>query len=99
MTRRRRASPLPILLLLVLCCGAFSLGLWGYSTLQNEVVLAFGPSADSLSLLQRNVYAFRLLSGIETLTIPADPSGSPIIFHINSGEAVGSITSRLEAQG
>jgi len=99
MTRRRRSSPLPILLLLVLCCGAFSLGLWGYSTLQNEVVLAFGPSADSLSLLQRNVYAFRLLSGIETLTIPADPSGSPIIFHIDTGEAVGSITSRLEAQG
>jgi UPF0755 protein len=31
--------------------------------------------------------------------MPADPSGSPIIFHIDSGEAVGSITSRLEARG
>jgi len=82
-----------------LCCGAVSLALWGYSTLHNEVILAFGPPADGISLVQQNLYAFRLRSRIDILTTPVEPRGDPFIFQIESGESVGSIISRLEAHG
>jgi hypothetical protein len=56
MSRRHRTSPIPFILLIVLCCGVFSLALWMYSAMHNEVQLTFGPPSDRLSLIQQNLY-------------------------------------------
>lgn len=58
----------------------------------------FGPPSSALSLTQRALYSYRLVSNSESLLTPADDQGQPRTFKIEIGESVNSISTRLEEE-
>jgi len=56
----------------------------------------FGPPDSSLSLIQKTIYSYRLLSNQDILLSPLDAQGAYGKFEIELGESVNSISARLE---
>lgn len=78
------------------------LGLAGFAFLADRLprlaAEKFGPSGSALSLTQRALYSYRLVSNSENLLTPADTQGQPRTFKIEMGESVNSISTRLEEE-
>ena len=64
-----------------------------------RAILLYGSPAAHLSISDRIEYSTRLLAYGDTLTAPLDPNGVEQSFHIDQGESVASIASRLEGFG
>jgi len=61
--------------------------------------LLYGPPARSLSIADRIDYSRRLLSHGQLLTTPFNTNGIEQPFHIDQGEPIASIATRLEQSG
>ncbi len=86
-----------IILLLVACLVLLAGGLLSVR-LPAMAAEKFGFPSSSLSLPQRVIYSFRLLSNESTLLSPADPLGKPRSFSVQLGEPVNAIAARLEEE-
>ncbi|MBI5354561.1 MAG: endolytic transglycosylase MltG [Chloroflexi bacterium] len=82
----------PILFLLAIFACIFLV--LGYIPAQAS--LKFGPPASALSISSRIDYSARLLLHGSALTSPLNPNGGEQTFHVEQGESVSSITTRLQ---
>ena len=97
---RRRSSCLLsslVLALLALCLFAILVG--SFFLLPDYASERFGPSSPDMSPVERVYRSALLLLQANTLTLPADPYGTPQPFQVALGEAPGSVASRLEQSG
>jgi UPF0755 protein len=88
-----RRSHLILAALIVIFLVAIYL-LLGY--IPTRASLLYGPPARSLSISDRIEYSARLLSHGNLLTISLNPNGGEQSFHIEQGEAISSVATRLE---
>ncbi len=93
----RRRSSLPVLLigLSLLTLLLLALG-FGVPAVAES---AFGPPSPALSAWQRFSFGLKLLVNADDLTAPRDPNGGEMLFIIDPGESVFSISNRLEQAG
>ncbi|NJN79751.1 MAG: endolytic transglycosylase MltG [Anaerolineales bacterium] len=90
----RRNQPYFILAILVILASVCAF-VFLYSV-PARASLLYGPPAKHLSISDRIEYSMRLLSYGDELSTPLNPNGSEQTFIIESGEAVFSISNRLE---
>jgi UPF0755 protein len=98
MTKRKKASPLFSIILILLVI--ISLGILGvYYMMVRSVRAEFGEPAANLSLTQRMMFTVELFVSREPLLSPQAMPGIEQRFIINQGESVGMICIRLEKDG
>jgi len=90
---------LVLVLLLVMVCLAFATGTLLIEFLPRRASQVFGPPSPNLSLIQKTLYSYRLLSNERTFLAPMDDQASLRTFSIETGESVNSISTRLEEEG
>jgi len=86
--RLNRFIPLIILFFIVICLVP------GFILVR--VTSLYGPPSRSLSIFSRVQYSVRLLSEGNQLTSPLNPGGAEQPFHIDQGESISSIATRLQ---
>ena len=79
------------IVLLILACICLMLGY-----IPARASMLYGPPARSLSISDRIEYSTRLLSHGDLLAKPFNPNGIEQPFHIEQGESIHSIATRLE---
>ena len=89
---------LTLILLLLFACLATLAGALLSARLPEMAAEKFGPPSPALSLQQRVIYSFRLLSNESSLLSPVDPQGKPRLFSVELGEPVNSVAARLEEE-
>ncbi len=93
----RRRSRLPLFLIVLSLLALLGLLLWfGVPPLAGAV---FGPPGPALNGWQRFNFGLQLLLHADRLTVPRDPNGGEMLFIIDPGENVLSISNRLEQAG
>jgi UPF0755 protein len=92
---RRFSPPYFLLFLSFLALLFLTLG-FGISSLAESI---FGPPSPALSAWQRFSFGLELLARLDRLTLPRDPGGAEVLFVIEPGESVFSISNRLEQTG
>jgi UPF0755 protein len=90
---------LVLVLLLAMVCLAFASGALLVEFLPRRATQVFGPPSTNLSLIQRTIYSYRLLSNEKKFLSPLEDHASSRLFLIESGESVNSISTRLEEEG
>lgn len=93
--RRRSCLPLFLIALSLLALLLLALG-FGVPVLAEST---FGPPSPALDAWQRFSFGLQLLLHADSLTVPPDPNGGEMLFIIDPGESVLSISSRLEQAG
>jgi len=95
----RRGQSFQILVWLILGALFVTILVYGAVSIPRQARDAFGAPAPQLGPAQTFSYAARLLLYQNDLTTPKDSAGASQPFTVNSGEAIDSITFRLENNG
>ncbi len=94
---KRRPSCLPGILLLIILAGMVVLV--SVVFVPSMARQTFGASGPRLNAWQRLYYALDLVWNAKDLTEPRDPAGAELLFVIQPGESVASISKHLEDAG
>lgn len=93
--KKRSCLPLFLLVLSLLAIILLALG-WFVPLAAGST---FGPPSPALNAWQRFSFGLELLANADDLTVPRDPDGGEMLFIIDPGESVLSISNRLETAG
>lgn len=100
MTRRRSAClPLSVLILLVVASLVLIILVGIVFSLPERAAKNFGPASPRLNPVQTTYLSAMLLWRAKELSEPVNPLGEPKPFHIELGETLPSIATRLQEQG
>lgn len=97
--RGRTCLSLSLLMLLAVVCGLAAAGIWTVTQLPGMVEVLFGPPNAAMTTNTRWLYTVQLYLGRENLLKAAAPGSVPVPFTVESGESVGSISTRLAKLG
>lgn len=89
---------LVLVVVLVMACLGIAGAIFLMDRLPRLATEKFGPPSPALSLTQRAIYSYRLVSNSENLLNPVDEQGKPRTFRVEMGESVNSISTRLEEE-
>ena len=91
-------SIVSIFVLLAVFCAIASIAVWAVIKLPDWAAEQFGPASDRLEWKQKTIYSLRLYLQQSELETPLNPVSAPRPFTIQMGEAVDSISMRLQQE-